>query len=60
MTDKGKKPSRGFVSDQAWDSVNELVNIYNSVNACPACPERSEGSGAEGSGAKGMSEHRQG
>ena len=28
MTDKGEKPNRGFVSDQAWDSVNELVNIY--------------------------------
>ena len=29
MTDKGEKPNHDFVSDQAWDSVNELVNIHN-------------------------------
>ncbi len=36
MTDKGEKPNRGFVSDQAWDSVNKLLNTYNPRHSPPS------------------------
>ncbi len=33
MTDKGEKPNCGFVSDQAGDSVNELVGTFKTIDS---------------------------